>query len=145
MTNWSGEWLFDTQLLIYALDSKSPFFKQATTLFSQLPSSKFIPTIAQQNILEAENVFIKKYKLEVKVVLETVRNLVSVYEFNIIIPKPTTYNLFHKLFLQKPKGKALFDYYLASTMLDNGINKILTVNTKDFKDIKNIEAVNPFK
>lgn len=38
-----------------------------------------------------------------------------------------------------------WDSIIAQTMLENGIAKIYTENTKDFSKIKGIKAVNPFK
>ncbi len=39
----------------------------------------------------------------------------------------------------------IWDAVIAQTMLENGITKIYTENTKDFENIKGIKAINPFK
>src|SRR3989338_1161472 len=63
----------------------------------------------------------------------------------IITPINKTHSIFFEILSNSSDPSDIFDYYLAATMLDNGINRILTINTKDFSKIPGIEAVNPFK
>ena len=67
------------------------------------------------------------------------------YNIEVITPLPQTYERYHDLILNSRNSSDLFDYFLAATMLDNDIGRILTANTKDFSRIPGIEAVNPFK
>lgn len=144
MTTFEGKWVFDSQLLIYSLDKKSPFYQRTQKIFDQIPFGKIQPLVAQQNILETERVFLLAYKLAPKYVVKLVKPIIDDFGFQVISPLPTTYLRCYEL-LEKSTGRLdLFDYYLAATMLDNGISQILTANAKDFSKIPGIKAVNPF-
>lgn len=133
--------LLDTNLIIYAIDSTSPNNQLSTELFKLIKLNLLKAAISQQNILEVENVLIFKYKVSVSETLSIVEKILHSFEFRIIAPLQTTY-LLHNLILKKVSGK-VFDCFLAATMLDNAINKIITFNTKDFKNIPEIKAYDP--
>lgn len=145
MITLNGKWVFDSNLLIYFLDQSSSFFEQSKLLFGRILSGKIEAYCGQQNIIEAERILIQKYKKAIGETTSRLEILISEFSFQVITPFPYTLKTFHSILPSIKSGGDIFDYYLAATMLDNGINKILTVNTKDFKGIKEIEAVNPFK
>ena len=61
-----------------------------------------------------------------------------------ISPTATTYERLGELFrAYRPTGRRIFDLYLVATMLDNGITKIYTYNTKHFAHIAEIEVLDP--
>ncbi len=139
-------WGVDSNIIIYALDNKSVFFKEAEIFFNFFLKKHHINLyIAHQNILEIEKVFIDFYKLNRKKVVETIYNLLEAFNFSIISPLPTTLSYYHKLIQGKSSKIDLFDYYLAATYLDNKINNLFTINTKDFSNIKELNVSNPFK
>ncbi|OGM20982.1 hypothetical protein A2714_02275 [Candidatus Woesebacteria bacterium RIFCSPHIGHO2_01_FULL_38_9] len=140
-----GRWLLDTHLLVYSLDALSPFYELTRELFMALQEEKFEGVIALQNILEAENVLIKKYDQNKNDITNYIENVIDAFNFTIIAPTPNTYLTFHKLLKKSLTSVDLFDCFLAATMLDNKIGNILTLNTKDFSGIKGIQAENPFK
>jgi len=41
-------------------------------------------------------------------------------------------------------GNGTFDAWLSATAIANGVDIILTANTKDFQKIKGLTATNPF-
>lgn len=146
MTNISdGRWVFDSNLLIYFQDQRSVFHKDAVFLFSHISHGKIDPVVCQQNILEVENALLRTYKKKPLEVVDYMAEILDEFGFSVLSPLSTTYLTCQKLVLSAKRKIDLFDYYLAATMLDNGISRILTVNTKDFAGIKGIEAVNPFK
>ena len=140
-----GRWLLDTHLLVYSLDALSPFYELTRELFMALQEEKFEGVIALQNVLEAENVLIKKYDQNKNDITNYIENVIDAFNFTIIAPTPNTYLTFHKLLKKSLTSVDLFDCFLAATMLDNKIGNILTLNTKDFSGIKGIQAENPFK
>ena len=146
MTNiLKGRWVFDSNLLIYGLDKSSSHFEDVYHLFELGKGGKVRIVVAQQNISETVQAFVKGYKQSVEEVLFNIRGLLSELDIDIISPVNKTYLRFFDLLSNSSKPSDIFDYYLVATMLDNGINRILTVNTKDFSKIPGIEAVNPFK
>ena len=140
----TGKWVFDSNLLVYFLDEKSSFFEPTKQLFSLIIIKQITGILAHQNILEAENVFITKYKLNKDAVLDSMEKVVDSFYFELISPSATTFEQFNKLYSSSTAKTDIYDYYLAATMLDNGINRILTGNSKDFSRIPGIEVVNPF-
>lgn len=140
-----GRWVIDSHLLVYILDRSSPFYSRSQLLFNSMMSGKIQPVVTIQNIIEAENTLIKVYKISPAVVVEKIENMLSICDFTIIAPFITTYLSFHYLLTKTKLILDFYDNFLAATMLDNRINRILTVNTKDFYQIKEIEAVNPFE
>ena len=140
-----GRWVFDTHFLVYSLDALSPYYESTRELFIALQEDKLDGVLALQNILEAENVLIKKYHQDKNDIVKYIENIIDAFNFMIISPTPNTYLTFHKLLKGASVSVDLFDCFLAATMLDNKIGSILTLNTKDFSGIKGIQAENPFK
>lgn len=140
-----GKWVIDSHLIVYILDRTSPFYSLSQELFYAMIKSQIQPFVSIQNILEAENTLLRKYKLSPVIVVEKIETMLATCDFAIITPLVSTYLTFHDLIKNVIKEFDTYDYYLAATMLDNGLNRILTVNTKDFSQIKEIEAVNPFE
>ncbi len=139
-------WGVDSNIIIYALDNKSIFFKEAEIFFSFfLKKHRINLYIAHQNILEVEKVFIDFYRLKREKVIKTIQSFLEVYNFIVISPLPTTLSYYHKLIQEKNKKIDLFDYYLAATYLDNKINNLFTINVKNFSFIKELNIINPFK
>lgn len=63
----------------------------------------------------------------------------------LVSPLPETIFVFEELLGKyKVKSNAIFDLYLVSTALSNGINLIATDNTKDFEKYSEVKVVNPF-
>ena len=122
-----GRWLLDTHLLVYSLDALSPFYELTRELFMALQEEKFEGVIALQNILEAENVLIKKYDQNKNDITNYIENVIDAFNFTIIAPTPNTYLTFHKLLKKSLTSVDLFDCFLAATMLDNKIGNILQI------------------
>jgi predicted nucleic acid-binding protein len=138
----SGNWGVDSNIIIYALDRKSVFFKKAEAFFNQAKGINFY--ITQQNLVEIEKVIIGFYRIKKETVITNLERFLSAFNFSIISPLPTTLSYYHKLLLFYPAKDAFFDLYLVATYLDNQINNFFTVNTKDFLTIKELRVVNPF-
>lgn len=140
---YEGRWVIDSNIFVYATDDRSAHYEAARMLFRRALDGEFQPVVAQQNIVESEHVLIQAYKQKSIDVLSRMEEILINFGFSIIIPKTTTYQRFHGL-LKIISGRFdFFDYYLAATMLDNGIANIFTDNAKDFSMIPGIRAVNP--
>lgn len=135
-------WGVDSNIIIYALDRDSVFFKKAETFFKNVKNLRLY--IAHQNIIEIEKVLISFYKIDKKKVIENLERFLTAFNFNIISPLPTTLALYHQLMIDLKEKESAFDFYLAATYLDNKIDHLFTVNVKDFFAIKKLTAVNPF-
>jgi len=139
----AGKWVFDSNLLVYALDETSPFYRQTRELFSDILKLKLEGVVAQQNILEAEHVLISKLGQREKEVVTAIENLLAGFRFGIIGPLSNTWKTYHLLVERSMSGVDLFDHYLAATLIDNKVPRLLTLNAKDFKHIYGLEVINP--
>lgn len=144
-TTLSGRWVFDSNLFIYFLDQSSTFHEQAKELFAEIISGRIEAYCGQQNIIEVERILLQRYKRTVREVTSSLDTLITEFNFRVMTPFPYMVKTLHRILPSIQSGGDIFDFYLAATMLDNGVNGILTVNIKDFSQIKEIEAVNPFK
>lgn len=129
--------LFDTNVLIYSLDSASPQFEAVSRLFSRVKDGEIEAVIAQQNILEVENVLTSYYKKRLSEAKYALENIIFSFNFRLICPIPSTISLYHKL-AQKYSSQAkidLYDIYLASTALSNEVTTIATYNGKHFEGL----------
>lgn len=136
--------LVDSNILIYAINSRSPKNKTAQG-FLRKSAGNF--SVAHQNILEALRVlthpkFPKPLEINSAVsALEPILNAAT-----IISPEYRTHRIALNLIKRhKLASNEIFDAYLAATALANEIYEIATDNVRDFKKIKEINVINPFK
>ena len=140
--------LFDTNILVYAHDGKSPFYKKAKRLQELVNDGKLKAAITPQNLLEFYSTITNraKYKNSVtpkEATLEIKRFLISPFELIVLIGN----ELLTVMYLIDGKnilGRRIFDVYLVATMLSNGIKTIYTANEQDFASFSEIKVVNPF-
>lgn len=141
--------LFDTNILVYSYDVKSPKHKIAKKLRDDVNEGELKAAIAPQNLLEFYSTMTNAAKNENSVsskeaVLEIKKFLISPFE--LIVPLGN--ELITVLRLIRDKNiisRKIFDVYLVATMLSNGIKTIYTANERDFEMFGEIKAVNPFK
>lgn len=135
--------LIDSNILIYAINTRSPKNKSAV---------KFLKTnlnhleISHQNILETIRVMThKKFSnpMKAEAVLEAISPLLETAR--VITPNQLTLELFSHFIKEYNKsGNRIFDAYLAATALSNDVSEIATDNIKDFEKFKGLKIVNPF-
>lgn len=145
MTTLSGKWAIDSQILIYSLDAHSSFYPKTHDLFALINQGKIEPVVAQQNAIESERVLMRVYKKMPTDVVSDLTNILTSFDFEIVTPVGSTYLHFQDLITRVNSiPRDIFDYYLAATLMDNGVSQLLTVNTADFAGIGGFTAVNPF-
>jgi predicted nucleic acid-binding protein len=126
----------DTNILVYYLDSDSPFHKECRAKLMQLVKSQRA-VLTQQNLVELAVVLTRT-----GVSSEQISIYVQGFSDSMPVVRPTLMTL--KIFLNlledtSKKGVVLFDLYLVATLISNEINSIYTYNNKDFKDIKTLK------
>lgn len=139
--------LFDTNLLVYFVNRDSPFHAQCKRLFTKVQRGGQAACLAQQNLLEFVHVITSPRRIEKPLSLteatREVKNLTQVFE--VIYPQESTWRIFLNLLEEKKRLSTgrIFDFYLAATVLSNGLGIIYTVKTSDFKGVPGIKAINP--
>ncbi|MBI3103437.1 PIN domain-containing protein [Candidatus Daviesbacteria bacterium] len=135
--------LIDTNILVYAINKKSPKNRQARKF---LEDNQEELILAHQNIIEAIKVLTQpKYShpMDSEAAIEVVLKITEGCQ--IIAPKPGTEFIALELIKRsKLSGNRIFDAYLTATALSNGVDTIATDNVGDFKKFKEISVFNPF-
>ena len=135
--------LCDTNILVYAIDSESPFHHTAFQFIQENFPAKLFFT--PQIFLEFFNIVTKRKGMTIspKETIEIINQFSQ--EENIVLPKNNTYLKALELCVKKQKsGAIIFDAYLIATALDNDIHIIATANTSDFIIFPDITILNPF-
>lgn len=134
--------LIDSNILVYALDKASPYYKKVIKFFEWSEENSILLVITHQNILEVINTLSIDYKKDLSVTLRNVRNLISQEIFEIIFPTIRTIDTFFDLNknYHSLRRSITFDLYLTATAMDNGIKAIITNNRKDFEGIRDFEV-----
>jgi predicted nucleic acid-binding protein len=131
--------LLDTNILLYAIDEESKYFKAVHSLINKASSNLYTTS---KNLSEFLSVVtqVPKNCIPVKEALKVVNKFQNT--FSILYPSEKSYSIFLEL-LEKysPTGLKIHDYEIASIALANKIKNIATVNQKDFIDIAEIELI----
>lgn len=129
-----NEFVIDTNIIVYSLDRNSKFYKFSKSL---IEDTKEV-FITSKSISEFVSVFSKLnlYHIIDKELINIVNN------FTILYPNNKSTHIFTELVKKyKPVGNRVFDIEIVSIMKSRGINKIATVNYKDFDNISDIEII----
>jgi predicted nucleic acid-binding protein len=127
--------LIDTNILVYYFDEDSEFYQYSRDVIDSNPETIYI---ASKSI--SEFVCVMSKKRFYNIIENELVNISS--NFNVIFPDTLSTEIFSSLVLKhKPSGNRAYDYEIASVMLANGINKLVTINVADFKDLKEIEII----
>lgn len=146
MTKEKQKLLIDTNILVYATDSSSPYHQTSTNVLHLCFKQQISGYITHQNITEFSKVFIEKYKISPLKLKPEIEKITHQLNLKLILPTPQTLNHFVKLLnFSKAKSTHIFDLYLVATIFSHRINKIITLNTKDFAPIPKLQAYHPNK
>jgi predicted nucleic acid-binding protein len=140
--------LLDTDVLVHATGSASPHHRQARNLRDRAANGEVEACVAPQTLVEFYAVVTDPHRFHPTLTPAQVKRELQSYlssQLWLILPKETTVARMLDLLGRQPvKGGAVFDLFLAATMLDNSVRTIYTENIRDFAGLEGIEAVNPF-
>ena len=140
--------LLDTNILVCAAASKSPWHAKAKELRDQAAAGEIEACVAAQVLAEFYAVVTDPRRLQPALTPSQARGEVQNYlssRLRLILPKETTLaRVLHMLGSRSIRGGKIFDLFLAATMFDNGVRTIYTENEGDFKGLPGIEVINPF-
>ena len=142
MKKLTGKWIFDTNILIYALDETSPYHSTTIPLFEFIKAGTLQGVVSTQNISETVHVLYHGYKQPMQTITDRLEELLIGYSFETIAPLSTTIPLFFTL-LHKQKKPQIYDTLLAATLIDNKIPQLITCNEKDFSSFKELTIYSP--
>jgi predicted nucleic acid-binding protein len=139
------KWAFDSNILVYSLDEDSPFFQKTKALYRHVLDNNIQPVVATQNITETTNVLCKYYKVEIQTAAEKISDLIDTFSFQVIQPKQETHTTFFQLLSRYSTHLQIYDTFLAATLINNGIQNVITCNEKDFAHCEELTVVNPYE
>lgn len=134
--------LVDTNILVYAIDEDSIYFKKARQILYEIDCELFTTS---KNLSEFLSV-VTRSPVNALSTIEAV-NLVEDFFPIFKVLYPSSHSCFFLVNLLKkyqPVGLHIHDFEIASIGLASGINQIATFNQKDFNAIEEIEVVPPF-
>ncbi len=135
--------LIDSNILVYSINSSSPKHIDAQH-FIQENVGKL--EIAHQNIFETLRVLTHSRfpnPMKVNEAVNAVENILKAC--SIITPDYKTHRIALELIKKyKIASNQIFDAYLAATAISNGVDTLVTDNTKDLRRFSEIKVINPF-
>ena len=140
--------LLDTNILVYATFNDLPQYSTAKELRDRAALRKLEVYLSPQILAEFYSIVTNAQRVVKPLSPRKAREIIDVYlkTFPILRIKDTTTQKMVEL-AQKHKvtGQDIYDVQIVATMLENRVKRIYTVNDKDFRKFKEIEAINPFK
>lgn len=137
--------LFDSNILIYAHDTSSPFHEKSMQAIKS--SLKFEDVFfSTQNYLEAFRIWTQKIPKPItgKQAWQIIQYYLSHSSITTIYPSIKMVSKLHELTDKyEISGVHIFDAQLVATMLEHNVKTIYTENIKDFIKFKEISVVNP--
>ncbi len=142
----------DTNLLVYAHNTMSPFHASAKTFVEQVMNTRdadgnLSVCLPAQALMEFLNV-ITWHRLEAPLPLPDAIRIVQDYVGSgakILHHQSTQLETLIDLLESVTTRKKIFDVALAATLKDYGIPGLYTMNTKDFKEFTFLDVKNPLK
>lgn len=140
----------DTNILVYALDTESPFHLKAIDFVNGTARGELEIGISPQVVGELYATITNPRKashpLSPNEAIDVIKSIWEAENIRRIFPKQETLELTLDLVKRyQLKSLDFFDAQIVATMLDNGVSTIYTVNEGDFAIFEEIKAVNPFK
>lgn len=142
----------DTNLLVYAHNTASPFHAKAKTFIEDIMNEhddegQLTVCIPAQVLMEFLNV-ITWHRLEAPLPLADAIQIVQGYldtGVTILYPQSTHLKTLLNLLQSVTTRKKIFDVALAATLQNHNISGLYTVNTKDFEEFPFLDVTNPLE
>jgi len=140
----------DTNLLVYAHNTASPFHHRAKEFIERVMNErdaedKLAICIPGQVLTEFLNV-ITRHQLESPLSLYQATQLVQTYldtGITILYPKSSQLATLLELLKSVTTRQKIFDVALVATLKDHGISGLYTMNTGDFEEFTFLDVKNP--
>lgn len=141
--------LLDTNILVYAANTICEFHEIASKIRDDVIIGKIKGCISLQNLSEFYSVITSQKRvqkpLSSKEAVEEVKKYAQAEKLLKIHFNNCTVDIFCDLAAKyKIKAQDIYDLRIVATMLDNGVNEILTANDRDFNQYSEVNVINPF-
>jgi predicted nucleic acid-binding protein len=135
----------DTNILIYASQKNSPFYEFSRKLILEGINQELNLFIADKTLFEYYAVISNVlYKNNLNLAKKAYQFYLNCKNLNFLTNSLNTKNIVFELLKdKKAKGKYIHDLVLASIILENNLDVLVTNNSADFNFLKGIEVVKP--
>ena len=146
--NISNHALLDSNILVYAADKNSPFYKYSKDLRNKGITGEIKLCICPQVLTEFFAIVTDSKRVQnpisPKEAIKEIEKYLAVSNILIIYPNQESFQKLIELVKKyKIRKQKIFDLQIIATMLSNGIHKIYTFNTAHFSKIKEIKVLKP--
>lgn len=140
--------VIDTNVLVYAVDSESPFHAASKALLDSAVNDGTGLCVTSQIVAEFCAVVTDRRRvrnpLDPATASSIVRKLVGLPGMSFLMQPVGSELHFADLLAMHPRvGPRVFDLFLVAVMLGNGVRRIYTFNKRDFESIEGIEVETP--
>ena len=144
----SNHALLDSNVLVYAADKNSPFYKASKNLRNKGIKGEISLCICPQVLTEFFAIVtdLKRVQnpISSKEAIKEIEKYLLVSNILTIYPNQESFQKLIELVKKyKIKRQKIFDLQIIAAMLSNGIDKIYTFNTAHFSKIKEIKVLKP--
>ena len=130
----------DTNVLFYSLNRSNPYHVEARETLAKLVE-KQSAVVTQQNLVELAAALTRR-GVPPGAAVKYARGFLEAIP--VLRPTTETIGVFLKEMESKsPIGVRLFDLYLATTLISNGVELLYTYNEKDFSGISGLKVWKP--
>lgn len=139
--------LFDSNILIYAHDTSSPYHEKSTQAIKHSLKNERV-FLSTQNYLEAFRIWTQKIPKPITGMQAW--QIIQYYLTHsslttIFFQDKTISQLHHLVDKYSIRGVHIFDAQLVATMLEHDVEMLYTANAKDFEGFDEIEVINPLR
>ncbi len=140
--------LLDANVLIYAEQDMSPHYDASKSLRDRALTGEISACVSPQVLNEFFAVVTNRHRVDepltVPEAIDQIRKYYRAKRLVKIYPGPTIIERMLALLETHPvSGRDIHDLHLIATMLENGVTKVYTFNTKDFTPFSEIEILTP--
>jgi len=131
----------DANILVYAYNIDSPLNPRASTFLEQeVLTGNIRGCLAYQSLYEFYAIITDPGRVEKNVALEKAKEILKTY----MKARSNLRNVLDLISRYKITKQEIFDAVFVATLLDNGVDGIITRNTKHFDRFEFLTVLNPF-
>jgi predicted nucleic acid-binding protein len=140
-------YLLDSNIIIYAINSDSPFHPECNSFVTRAMKGRIKGFICEKSIYEVYAILDDSRRIDKPLsiiqIIDVLNKIINSKIQVLYSDSNTTEEVLRLCKANDIKRQDIFDMVIASQAINNGINKIVTYNKKDFMKIKEIDIITP--
>ena len=140
--------LLDTNILVYAVNEDSEFYKAASEIHSKVLDGSIQACISMQNLIEFYSIITSnrvQKPLPAQIAFDEIDKYIADQRIKKIQFNGDALVTLRELAIKyNVTAQNIYDLKIVATMLANNVEEIITANKKDFEKFREIKVTNPF-